>query len=128
MNKPIHTDKAPKAIGPYSQAIQTDNGFLYISGQTPIDPKTGKLVEGGIVEQTKQVFENIKAILEEAGYSFDDVVKMNCLLQTMDDFAAMNEIYAEYYTKNYPARAAYAVVKLPLGCLVEIETIAYKSN
>lgn len=127
MNKVINTEKAPKAIGPYSQAIQTDNGFLYISGQTPIDPKTGKLVEGGILEQTKQVFENIKAILEEAGYSFNDVVKMNCLLDSMDDFASMNSIYSQYYTDILPARAAYAVEKLPLGCMVEIETIAYKS-
>lgn len=128
MNKVINSDKAPKAIGPYSQAIQTDNGFLYISGQTPIDPITNKVVEGGIIEQTKQAFENIKAILEEAGYTFNDVVKMNCLLDTMDDFAAMNGVYSQYYTDILPARAAFAVKRLPLGCLVEIETIAYKSK
>jgi 2-iminobutanoate/2-iminopropanoate deaminase len=125
MKKVIHTPNAPKAIGPYSQAIEF-NGTLYISGQVPIDPATGKVVEGGIKEQTKQVMENIGAILEAAGYSFSDVVKSTCLLSTMDNFAAMNEVYGSYYQQEPPARAAYAVVKLPLGVLVEIETIACK--
>ena len=123
MKTVIFTDKAPKAIGPYSQAIEI-NGMLYISGQVPIDPATAKLVEGGIKEQTEQVMKNIGAILAEAGYSYADVIKSTCLLSDMDNFAAMNEVYGKYYPENSPARAAYAVVKLPLGALIEIETIA----
>ncbi len=123
MKNVIFTDKAPKAIGPYSQAIEI-NGMLFVSGQIPIDPSTSKIVEGGIREQTEQVMKNIGSILAEAGYSFDDVVKSTCLLSDMDNFAAMNEVYGRYYPENSPARAAYAVVKLPLGALVEIETIA----
>jgi len=119
----IFTDKAPKAIGPYSQAIEI-NGMLYISGQIPIDPATSKIEEGGIKEQTEQVMKNIGAILAEAGYTFADVIKSTCLLSDIDNFAAMNEIYGKYYPENSPARAAYAVVKLPLGALIEIETIA----
>jgi len=126
MKKIINTPNAPKAIGPYSQAIET-NGTLYVSGQIPIDPATGQIVEGGISEQTEQVMKNIEAILEEAGYTFENVVKSTCLLSTMDNFAAMNEVYGKYYSVNPPARAAYAVQKLPLGVLVEIETIATKS-
>ncbi len=125
MKKIINTVNAPKAIGPYSQAIE-NNGMLFISGQVPIDPRTGKIVEGGINEQTEQVMKNIEAILTEAGYSFEHVVKSTCLLNDMDNFAAMNEIYAKYYPDNPPARAAYGVVKLPLGVLIEIETIAIK--
>ncbi|MBS7314028.1 MAG: RidA family protein [Candidatus Onthomorpha sp.] len=125
MNKVINTPKAPKAIGPYSQAILAGNGMLFISGQIPVNPETGKVPET-ITEQTEQVFKNIEAILTEAGYSFKDVVKTTCLLNSMDDFAAMNEVYAKYYNEMLPARAAYAVEKLPMGVLVEIETIAYK--
>ncbi len=125
MKKIIQTENAPKAIGPYSQAVER-NGTLYISGQVPLNPKTGKIIEGGIKEQTRQVFENICAILEAAGYKFDNVVKSTCLLDDMENFAAMNEIYAEYYPANPPARAAYGVVKLPLGVMIEIETIAMK--
>lgn len=125
MNKVINTDKAPKAIGPYSQAILAGNGMLFISGQIPVNPETGKIPET-IKEQTEQVFKNIEAILTEAGYSFKDVVKTTCLLNSMDDFAAMNEVYVKYYNEMLPARAAYAVEKLPMGVLVEIETIAYK--
>ena len=125
MNKVINTDKAPKAIGPYSQAVLAGNGMLFISGQIPVNPETGKIPET-IKEQTEQVFKNIEAILTEAGYSFKDVVKTTCLLNSMDDFAAMNEVYAKYYNEILPARAAYAVEKLPMGVLVEIETIAYK--
>ncbi|HBN05272.1 MAG: deaminase [Bacteroidetes bacterium] len=128
MKKVISTENAPKAIGPYSQAIKLDNGLLFISGQTPIVPQTGKVIEGQIVEQTKQALNNIKAIVEEAGYTMKDIVKTTCLLNTMDDFAAMNEIYAQYFTENQPARATYAVEKLPLGVLVEIEAIAYKAE
>jgi 2-iminobutanoate/2-iminopropanoate deaminase len=125
MKKVIHTDKAPKAIGPYSQAIET-NGMLFISGQVPINPETGTIIEGGIAEQTEQVMKNIEAILLKAGYAFENVVKSTCLLSDMDNFSAMNEVYGRYYPNNPPARAAYGVVKLPLGVLVEIETIAVK--
>lgn len=125
MKRIIKTEKAPAAIGPYSQAIEVKN-TLYISGQVPIDPVTGKLLEGDITVQTHQVMKNIGAILEAAGYSYKDVVKSTCLLANMDDFKAMNEVYSEYYTINPPARAAYGVVKLPLGALIEIETIAVK--
>ena len=128
MKKVISIENAPKAIGPYSQAIKLDNGLLFISGQTPIVPQTGKVIEGQIVEQTHQALNNIKAIVEEAGYTMKDIVKTTCLLNTMDDFAAMNEIYAQYFTENQPARATYAVEKLPLGVLVEIEAIAYKAE
>ena len=125
MKKVIHTDHAPAAIGPYSQAIE-HNGMLFISGQVPIDPKTGKVIEGGITEQTEQVMQNIGAILKAAGYTFQDVVKSTCLLSNMDNFAAMNQVYGTYYPSDPPARAAYGVVKLPLGVLIEIETIAIK--
>jgi len=125
MKNIIFTDLAPKAIGPYSQAVEV-NGTLYISGQVPIDPASGKLVEGSIKEQTQQVMKNIGAILQAAGYSYTDVVKSVCLLSDMDNFAAMNEVYGSYYATNSPARAAFAVVKLPLGALIEIETIAVK--
>jgi 2-iminobutanoate/2-iminopropanoate deaminase len=125
MKKIIFTEKAPKAIGPYSQAVEI-NGILFVSGQVPINPSTGKLIEGGIKEQTEQVMKNIGAILEAAGFSFSDVVKSTCLLSDMANFAEMNEIYGSYYPENSPARAAYGVVKLPLGALIEIETIASK--
>ncbi len=125
MKKVIHTENAPKAVGPYSQAIEK-NGHLFISGQIPINPATGKIVEGGIKEQTLQVMKNIEAVLLEAGYTFGDVVKSTCLLDNMDNFIAMNEVYAKYYPNNPPARAAYGVVKLPLGVMVEIETIAVR--
>ena len=125
MKRIIATDKAPAAIGPYSQAVEV-NGTLYISGQVPLVPETMKLVEGGIVEQTQQVMKNIEAILTEAGYSFADVVKSTCLLSDMANFKAMNEVYGAYYQENPPARAAFAVKELPLSVLVEIETIAVK--
>ena len=125
MKKVIATEKAPKAIGPYSQAIEA-NGMLFISGQIPIDPSTGKIIDGGINEQTEQVMKNIGAILHTAGYDFRNVVKSTCLLSDMDNFSAMNAIYGKYYAENPPARAAYGIVKLPLGALVEIETIAVK--
>lgn len=125
MKKVVFTEHAPKAIGPYSQAIET-NGMLFISGQVPIDPATGKIVDGGIKEQTEQVMKNIGAILQAAGYEYNDVIKSTCLLNDMANFADMNEVYGRYYIENPPARAAYGVVKLPLGALVEIETIAAK--
>ncbi len=129
MKKIIHSPKAPKAIGPYSQAVEV-NGMLYISGQLPVDVATGKFVEGGIKEQTEQVFRICTSAssgtFAEAGYSFEHVVKSTCLLSDMADFAAMNEVYATYYTKSFPARAAFAVKSLPMGALIEIETIAIK--
>jgi 2-iminobutanoate/2-iminopropanoate deaminase len=125
MKKIFSTSKAPAAIGPYSQAVEMGN-TLYVSGQIPLNPETGKLVEGDIKVQTEQVFKNIAAILNEAGYTFADVVKSTCLLSNMADFKAMNEVYALYYTEKQPARAAFAVKDLPLGALIEIETIAMK--
>lgn len=125
MKRIISTDKAPAAIGPYSQAIEV-NGTLYISGQVPLVPETMKVVEGDIKEQTLQVMQNIGAILEAAGYSYTDVVKSTCLLSDMANFKAMNEVYGQFYTEAPPARAAFAVKELPLGVLVEIETIAVK--
>ncbi len=125
MKRIIQTSEAPAAIGPYSQAVEI-NGTLYISGQVPVDPTTAKVVDGGITEQTLQVMKNIGAILQAAGYAYADVVKSTCLLSTMDDFKAMNEVYASYYPENPPARAAFAVKGLPLGALIEIETVAVK--
>ena len=125
MKRIIYTPNAPKPIGPYSQAVEI-NGMLFVSGQIPLDPLTGKIVEGGIEEQTERVMKNIQAILKAAGYSFKDVVKSNCLLDNMDNFEAMNAVYGKYYSEDPPARAAYGVVKLPLGVLIEIETIAAK--
>ena len=122
MKRIIHTDQAPKAIGPYSQAIEV-NGILFISGQIPVIPETGQIPEG-IEAQTEQVMKNIGAILKEAGYGFENVVKSTCLLSDMANFKAMNEIYGKYYAVNPPARAAFAVKALPLNVLVEIETIA----
>ena len=127
MKKIIHSPNAPKAVGPYSQAVAV-NGTLYISGQLPIDAATGKFVEGGAAEQTAQCLKNIGYILEEAGYSYANVVKSTVLLANMDDFAAMNEVYAKFYHEPFPARVAYQVAKLPMGALVEIETIATINN
>jgi 2-iminobutanoate/2-iminopropanoate deaminase len=132
MKKIINTDKAPKAIGPYSQAIEVsseqkaEDRILYISGQIPINPVSGN-IPAGIEAQTEQVMQNIAAILEKAGYTFKDVVKSTCLLSDMANFKAMNEVYGKYYSENPPARAAFAVKELPLGALVEIETIAIKN-
>ncbi len=123
MKTQITSPKAPAAIGPYSQAIAA-NGFLFISGQLPIDPATGNFAEGGIRELTRQSLENVKSILAEAGLTLADVVKTTVFLADMSDFAAMNEIYAEYFTAPAPARSAVAVKTLPKGGLVEIEVIA----
>lgn len=125
MKRIISTANAPQAIGPYSQAVEV-NGTLYISGQVPLHPETMKVVEGGIQEQTLQVMKNIGAILTEAGYSFSDVVKSTCLLSDMANFKDMNEVYGSFYKENPPARAAFAVKELPLGVLIEIETVAVK--
>lgn len=126
MKRIIKTEHAPAAIGPYSQAVEI-NGTLYISGQIAIDPETGKVVEGGITEQTTRVMKNIGAILDAAGYTFHDVVKSTCLLNDMANFKAMNEVYGSYYSVDLPARAAFAAKELPLGVLIEIETVAVKS-
>ena len=124
MKKVIHTENAPAAIGPYSQAIEA-NGMLFISGQIPVDPATG-IVPEGITAQTEQVMKNISAILTEAGYTFDNVVKTTCLLSDIANFGAMNEVYAKYFTANPPARTAFAVRDLPKGVMVEIESLAVK--
>ena len=123
MKKVIRTAKAPSAIGPYSQAIQV-GGFVYTSGQIPIDPATGVFVEGGIKEQTRQSLLNVKAVLEEAGLTMADVVKTTVFMADMNDFADMNAVYAEFFSEPYPARSAVAVKTLPKGALVEIEVVA----
>ena len=122
--KIIETDDAPKAIGTYSQAIKV-NGFLFISGQIPLDPLTMELVEG-IENQINQVFENINQILKADGMDFSNVVKLSVLLEDLSHFEKVNEIMASIFSKPYPARAAYEVSKLPKGSSVEIETIAFK--
>lgn len=123
MKQVIHTDKAPAAIGPYSQAIQIGQ-LLFTSGQVPIDPETGAIVEGGIQEQARQSLNNIKAILNAAGTNMGAVVKTTVFLQDMNDFAAMNEVYAQFFQEPYPARSAVQVARLPKDALVEIEAIA----
>ena len=123
--KQIHTDNAPKALGPYSQAIEA-GGMVFASGQVPIDPATDQFVEGGIKEQTRQSLTNAQHILREAGTDLHHVVKTTVFLSDMDNFAAMNEVYAEFFQQPYPARSAVAVKTLPKGALVEIECIAVK--
>ena len=124
MKNVIHTEFAPAAIGPYSQAIEA-NGMLFISGQIPVNPATGTVPEG-ITAQTEQVMKNIAAILDKAGYTFDNVVKTTCLLSDIANFGAMNEVYATRFPSTPPARAAFAVKDLPKGVMVEIEVIAVK--
>lgn len=119
----LHTDNAPKALGPYSQAVKA-NGFIFASGQVPIDPETDKFVEGGIKEQTRQSLTNAQNILKSAGIDLSHVVKTTVFLSDMDNFAAMNEVYAQFFAQPYPARSAVAVKTLPKGALVEIECIA----
>ena len=123
--KAIHTNNAPAAIGPYSQAIEV-NGFVFASGQIPIEPATGDFVEGGIKEQTKQALTNASNILKEAGTDLSHVVKTTVYMADMGDFAAMNEIYAQFFNEPYPARSAVAVKALPKGALVEVEVLAAK--
>ncbi|OUN78094.1 reactive intermediate/imine deaminase [Alistipes sp. An54] len=124
MKKIIASPQAPKAVGPYSQAVET-GGTLYVSGQLPIDGATGKMSEG-VEAQTRQSLTNIGHILREAGYDFRDVVKTTVLLQSMGDFAAMNAVYAEFFTGDMPARVCYQVAALPMGALVEIDAVAVK--
>ncbi len=123
MREVISTEKRPKAIGPYSQAIKA-NGFLFISGQTAFEPSTGKPIEGDTAKQTERIFENLKAILDAAGSSLDRVVKVSVFLQDMNDFSAMNEVYARYFLVNPPARSTVEVSRLPRDFLVEIDLIA----
>lgn len=121
----LHTDKAPAAVGPYSQAIEA-NGFIFASGQLPIDPSTNAFAEGGVKEQTHQSLTNARNVLAAAGVDLSHVVKTTVFLSDMDNFAAMNEVYAEFFKEPYPARSAIAVKALPKGALVEVECIAVK--
>lgn len=119
----VTTDKAPKALGPYSAGVST-GCMVFTAGQVGIDPATGKIVEGGIQAQTRQVFKNLQAILEAAGSSLDQVVKTTVFLQDMGEFALMNEVYASFFTEQFPARSTFQVAALPAGAAVEIEAIA----
>lgn len=121
----IASPLAPKAVGPYSQAVEA-NGTLYVSGQLPIDAQTGEFPEGGVKEQLVQIFKNLQYILKEAGYSFDNVVKTTVYLTNMGDFGTLNEVYSQFYREPYPARVAYAVAALPKGALAEVDVIAVK--
>ncbi|MBN1635111.1 MAG: RidA family protein [Deltaproteobacteria bacterium] len=125
MKKIIMSNKAPSAIGPYSQAVMAGN-FLFVSGQLALDPQTMELVGETAAQQTEQAFKNIGAILEEAGFGFEQVVKTTVLLKDINEFSAVNDVYARQFKAEYPARAAYEVANLPKGALVEIELIAYK--
>jgi 2-iminobutanoate/2-iminopropanoate deaminase len=122
----IATTAAPAAIGPYSQAI-TANGFLFTAGQIPLDPATGKLVDGDITAQTERVMQNLAAVLAEAGSSFEQVVKTTCFLANLDDFAAFNTVYAKYFTAQPPARSTVQAARLPAGAQVEVECVALLS-
>ena len=126
MSKVIHTEKAPAAIGPYSQAVAASGECIFVSGQLPIDPETGKFAGDDIAAQTEQSLKNIRSILQAAGADLENVVKTTVLLENISDFAAMNEVYARFFTKDCPARAAFEVAALPKGALVEIEAIAVK--
>ena len=125
MKKVIFTDKAPAAIGPYSQAIEA-NGMVFLSGQLPVNPATGEFAPGGVAEQTTQCFENIKSVLAAAGLTTANIVKTTVFLADMSLFAEMNAVYATYFEGDFPARSAFAVKALPKGALVEIESIAVK--
>lgn len=119
----VHSDKAPKALGPYSQAIVA-NGFVFCAGQTGVDPATGQLVTGGVIEQTAQVLKNLSEVLKAAGTSLDNVVKTTVYLHSISDFQHMNKVYGEYFPQNPPARTTVGDIDLPLGAQVEIEVIA----
>ncbi|SJZ50880.1 RidA family protein [Anaerorhabdus furcosa] len=124
MKEIVNTKNAPEAIGPYAQAIKVD-GFLYTSGQLPIHPQSGVIEAKTIQEQATQVMENLNSILKESGFTLDDVIKTTCFLSTLDDFAAFNEVYGNYFTKT-PARSCFAVLGIPKGALCEVEIIAHK--
>jgi 2-iminobutanoate/2-iminopropanoate deaminase len=122
----IHTENAPKAVGPYSQAVKVEGeSLIFVSGQIALDPKTGERISGGIVQETRQVIENIKAILEAAESGLDKVVKTTVFMHTMDDFGVMNEIYTQYFTTDPPARSTIEVSRLPKGMKIEIEAVAF---
>jgi 2-iminobutanoate/2-iminopropanoate deaminase len=125
MKKIIKTNEAPAAVGPYSQAIMLDD-FLFTSGQIGLDPKSGKLVEGGVEGQSKRVFENLSALLKEAGMDFSNVVKTMVFIKDINDFGKVNEIYAGYFKEDLPARSCVEIGALPKGALIEIELIAHK--
>lgn len=125
MKNIIATENAPKAIGPYSQAVEY-NGLIFCSGQIPLDPATGQMVEGGVAEQTVRVLENLKAVLEDAGSGLDCVLKTTCFLKDMGEFGAMNEVYGRYFATNPPARATVEAARLPRDVRVEIECVAHK--
>ncbi|MBO4634066.1 MAG: RidA family protein [Bacteroidales bacterium] len=125
--KPVNTPNAPAAIGPYSQAIDSGTGLVFVSGQLPIDPATGTFPEGGVAQQTRQSILNAQAILKEAGLELSNVVKTTVFLADMGDFGAMNEVYGQFFTQPFPARSAVAVKTLPKGALVEIECIASRN-
>jgi endoribonuclease L-PSP, putative len=126
--KPISTQEAPAAIGPYSQAVDSGAGLVFVSGQLPINPSTGAFPEGGVSEQTRQSLLNAQAILRAAGLGLADVVKTTVFLADMGDFAAMNAVYATFFSEPFPARSAVAVKTLPKGALVEIECIASRNR
>lgn len=123
MREVIATDNAPKAIGPYSQAIKA-NGFIFVSGQTPLDPTSQQMIEGGVAEQTERVLKNIEGILKQAGSSLEKVVRCGVFLKDMNDFVAMNEVYARFFKTNPPARSTIQAARLPKDCMVEIDAIA----
>lgn len=125
MKKVISTPKAPAAIGPYSQAIEI-NDMIFTSGIIPINPANGTLVDGSIEEQTKQVFDNMKGLLEDAGSSLDKIIKTTVFIKNMEDFSRVNEVYASYFTGDFPARSCVEVARLPKDVLIEVEAIAYK--
>lgn len=127
MARKVFAAKGASVIGPYSQAVEA-GGFVYLSGQTPIDPATGALVEGGITEQTSRVLKNLAAVLEASGLCSDDVVKSTVFLTDMADFSAMNDVYSSFFSAPYPARSTVAVRQLPKGALVEIELIACRGS
>lgn len=126
MKKIVHTDKAPEAIGPYSQAvIDPNSGLVFTAGQIAIDPSTGEIVSGDVADQARQVFENLKNVLLAAGIDFGNVLKATVFLKNMDDFARVNEVYSQYFKRDFPARSAVEVARLPRDVLLEIEMIAH---
>lgn len=125
MKKVISTPKAPAAIGPYSQAIEINN-MIFTSGIIPINPADGTMVDGSVEEQTKQVFDNMKGLLEDSGTSLDKVIKTTVFIKDMNDFSRVNEVYASYFDGDYPARSCVEVARLPKDVLIEVEAIAYK--
>jgi 2-iminobutanoate/2-iminopropanoate deaminase len=126
MREVVATENAPKPIGPYSQAIKA-NGFIFLSGQTPLDPATQQLVTGGVAEQTERTLKNLEAVLKAAGSGLDKVVRCGVFLKDMNDFAAMNEVYGKFFKSNPPARSTVQAARLPKDCLVEIDAIAIYS-